>query len=77
MANTLLLERDLTKIPPKININWVNAFLMHNPDIKVKFVYYLAYSQALYKDLVIMRGICLPMDLGFRSQNGTLEILKF
>jgi hypothetical protein len=44
IANILLSERDLTKTPPKISINWVNAFLKRNPDINVKFARRLAYS---------------------------------
>ncbi|KAI7975922.1 hypothetical protein EIK77_009204 [Talaromyces pinophilus] len=56
MANILLSERDLTKTPPKIGVNWVNAFLKRNPDINVKFARRLAYSRALCEDPVIIGG---------------------
>jgi len=56
MANILLAERDLTKSPKKIGVNWVSSFLNRQPDIKVKFARRLTYSRALCEDLVIIDG---------------------
>ena len=37
MANILLAERDLTKTPKKIGVNWVTSFINRYPDLEIKF----------------------------------------
>ncbi|KAI7968275.1 hypothetical protein EIK77_010445 [Talaromyces pinophilus] len=56
MANILLAERDLTKTPQKIGVNWVTSFINRYPDLKIKFSRRLTYSRALCEDLVIIGG---------------------
>lgn len=56
MANILLAERDLTKPPKKVGVNWVQSFLSRYPDIRVKFARRLAYSRARCEDPVIIQG---------------------
>ena len=56
MANILLAERDLTKAPKKIDVNWVISFINRYPDLKIKFSSRLTYSRALCEDPVIIGG---------------------
>lgn len=56
MANILLAERDLTKSPKKVGVNWVQSFLHWHPDIWVKFARWLAYSRARCEDPAIIQG---------------------
>ena len=56
MANILLTERDLIKLPKKAGVNWVQLFLRRCLDIWVKFARRLVYSRARCEDMVIIQG---------------------
>lgn len=56
MANILLAERDLTKAPKEIGVNWVTSFMNRYPDLKIKFSRQLTYSRALCEDPAIIGG---------------------
>ncbi|EEA24638.1 pogo transposable element, putative [Talaromyces marneffei ATCC 18224] len=50
MVNVLLAERDKTKPPKKVGINWIDSFLSRNPDLKCKFARRLSRKRALCED---------------------------
>uniref|UniRef100_A0A093VAB5 HTH CENPB-type domain-containing protein n=1 Tax=Talaromyces marneffei PM1 TaxID=1077442 RepID=A0A093VAB5_TALMA len=69
MANVLLAERDKTKPPKKVGINWIHSFLSRNPDLKCKFARRLSRKRALCEDPVFINGfferlLCLKQTYG-------------
>ncbi|EEA18843.1 hypothetical protein PMAA_011250 [Talaromyces marneffei ATCC 18224] len=69
MVNVLLAERDKTKPPKKVGINWIDSFLSRNPDLKCKFARRLSRKRALCEDPVFINGfferlLCLKQTYG-------------
>lgn len=56
MANLLLAQRDPTKSPKKVGVNWKRSFLRRQPDLKTKFARRPTYNRALCEDPVLING---------------------
>lgn len=69
MADILLAERDITKPPKKVGVNWVQSFLRRNPDLKVKYARRLSYKRALCEDPELINSFYTSL-LGLIQQYG-------
>jgi hypothetical protein len=72
MADFLLVERDNTKTPEKVGVNWIRPSLSRNPDLKPKFARSLAYNRALCEDPVLINGFYTSL-LELKQQYGIVD----
>ena len=50
MADLLLADRDASKPPPTVGINWVYKFVKRHNTLKTRFLRKYDYRRALYKN---------------------------